>query len=529
MIRVRQISIPIENANEITIKNAIAHKLKIKREDILSYQIYKESIDARKKPTIFFVYEVNVLLQDENSILKKKLKDVFLAEDENYTFEATGKERLRHPIIVVGSGPAGLFTTYMLAKYHYPVLLIERGEKIEDRVQTVETFFETGVLNPNSNVQFGEGGAGTFSDGKLNTLVKDSHHRIRFVFETFVKFGAPKEILYQNKPHIGTDILRNVIINMRHEILKLGAQIRYDAKLTNIFTKENKLIGIEVNETEKIDTNTLVLAIGHSARDTFELLKAKNITMNPKPFAVGLRIMHPTKMINKSQYGREETILGNASYKLTYRSKSGRGVYSFCMCPGGFVVNASSEEGRLAVNGMSNYHRDEEFSNSAILVTITPDDFGTSVLDGVNYQRELEEKAYALGNGCIPIQTYGDFLANKKSSSLGEVKPIFKGKTTLSNLNPLFSLDITNSLKEGITYFGTKIKGFDREDAILAGVESRSSSPVRIERDEVLESNVKGIYPCGEGAGYAGGITSASVDGIRVFEAIASKYEGIKD
>ena len=414
---------------------------------------------------------------------------------------------------------------YLLAENGYKPLILERGEKVENRVKTVEEFFKNNKLNPESNVQFGEGGAGTFSDGKLNTLTKDKFNRCKFVFETFVSCGANEEIMYMNMPHIGTDVLRNVVINMRNKIVSMGGEFMYNTCLTNISIDSCRVKAIEVNNSMIIDTDILVLAIGHSARDTFKMLNNLGLNMEPKAFAVGVRIQHPQEMININQYGDNYyKELGPASYKLTYKAQNGRGVYSFCMCPGGYVVNASSENGRLAINGMSYYKRDSHNANSAIVVTITPDDFGSGVMDGVRYQSELEERAYNLGKGMIPIQLLRDYYDDRESTCLGRVEPIFKGKYRYANLNDLYPKYINDSLKEAFLHFGRKIKGFDDGDSIIAGIESRTSSPIRINRDVDYVSNIGGIYPCGEGAGYAGGITTSAIDGLKVAEAIISKY-----
>jgi len=525
MIRVRQVKVPILEDNESTILHRISKKLGIPKESISSYKISKKAIDAREKDNIDYIYEVDVETSLEEKILKKnKTSDILKTPVEDYHFEISGKEVCKNQIIIVGTGPAGLFCAYLLAEAGYKPLLLERGEKIEERVQTVEKFFVTNELNPNSNIQFGEGGAGTFSDGKLNTLVKDKAFRGKKVFEIFVENGAPEEILFLAKPHIGTDILRKVIISMREKIISWGGEFRYSSMLTNIEIQENKVVGIEINHQEKIPCSTLILAIGHSARETFLMLKEKGILMKPKNFAVGFRMEHPQEMINQNQYGKFAKYLPPASYKLTYQSKSGRGVYSFCMCPGGYVVNASSEEGLLAVNGMSNYKRDSRNANSAIVVTVQTKDFGEDILSGLEFQRRLEKKAYELGKGFIPIQLYKDFKENQISKSLGEVIPCTKGDYSFANLNELLEKELTDSIKEAIPFFGQKIKGFDRDDAILLGIESRTSSPVIIERNEEGVSNVLGLYPCGEGAGYAGGITTAAMDGIKVAEEIAKKY-----
>ncbi|MBQ6323489.1 MAG: NAD(P)-binding protein [Bacilli bacterium] len=523
MIRVRQVKVSIKKDNKENILKKISTKLKINSSEILNYKIVKKSLDARDKKNIFFVYEFDVCLKDEKKI--HLTNDIFIVNEENYKFEITGKEKLNDRIVIVGSGPSGLFCAYMLAEAGYKPLIIEQGEMIEDRIKTVEEFFKTNKLNPNSNVQFGEGGAGTFSDGKLNTLIKDKLNRGKKVFEIFVEAGAPEEIMYLNKPHIGTDILRKVIINIRKKIISMGGEFKYNTKLTDLVIEDDKISAIEVNNKDIINCSVLVLAIGHSARDTFKLLHDKNVLMKAKNFAVGVRIEHPQEMISKSQYGDSYKLLEPASYKLTYQTKSGRGVYSFCMCPGGFVVNASSEEGRLVVNGMSNYKRDEENANSALVVTVTASDFGNDPLAGVEFQRKLEERAYNSGNGKIPVQLYKDFVSGTITKELGNVVPNTKGEFCFADLNEVLPGYITESLKEAIPSFDKKIKGFARSDAVLLGVESRTSSPVIIVRNEFGISNVSGIYPCGEGAGYAGGITTAAIDGIKVFENIIRMYK----
>lgn len=524
MIRIRQIKIKVEEDSTEKLKEKVATKLKIKKSDICTLKINKRSIDARRKTEIYFVYEVDVRVINEKSILKKQNnKDIFLTPDEEYYFPKRGTKLLNTRPIIVGSGPAGLFCAYFLALYGYKPLIIERGEPIELRVKTVENFFKTNQLNLESNVQFGEGGAGTFSDGKLNTLVKDNGFRQKKLFEILVEAGAPRDITYLNKPHIGTDLLRKVIINLRNKIIQMGGEFLYNSCLTDFTIKNNQVVEIELNKKQKLPCEILVLAIGNSARDTFELLHHKNIKIKAKPFAVGLRIEHPQKLIDQAQYGANK-ILNRASYKLVYQSTEKRGVYSFCMCPGGYVINASSEENRLAVNGMSNYDRASLNANSAIVVTVSDKDFGSYPLAGINYQRQLEERAYKLGQGKIPIQLYKDYKNNKISNSFGQIKPVFKGRYTFANLNEIFPDYINKSLKEAIEYFATKIEGFNKDDVILAGVESRTSSPIRIERDANFMSNIKGIYPCGEGSGYAGGITTSAIDGMKISEAIAKIY-----
>ena len=528
MIRVRQIKLPIEKDTKEEIINQISKKFKIKQENIQNIKISKKSLDARQKPNLFYIYEIDIDITDETNILNKNKDNINILKtpDEKYILPSKGNIKLTKQPIIIGSGPAGLFCAYLLSELGYNPLIIERGEQLEKRIKTVENFWETGKLNNNSNVQFGEGGAGTFSDGKLNTLTKDKENRCKKVFETFVECGANEDILYLNNPHIGTDILREVVINLRNKIINNGGKFLYNSCLTNVNIVDNKIKSIEINNKEIIDTDILVLAIGHSARDTFEMLLNKGINMESKPFAVGLRVQHPQELINKNQYGDNyPKYLPSANYKLTYKSTSGRGVYSFCMCPGGYVVNASSEEGRTVINGMSYRDRNSDNANSAIVVTISPDDYGNKPLDGVKFQRELEEKTYQLGNGKIPIQLLKDFHNNVENYNLGNTKPMFKGNYKFANLNNIFPTYITESLKESFIYFDTKIKGFNQDDTILAGIESRTSSPVKIHRNDDFVSNVEGIYPCGEGAGYAGGITTSAIDGLKVAESIIKKYK----
>ena len=439
---------------------------------------------------------------------------------------------------MIGTGPAGLFCGYALARMGYRPILLERGASMEERQKDVQDFWETGKLNPESNVQFGEGGAGTFSDGKLNTLVHDTHNRGKEVLRLFVKYGAPGSILYDAKPHIGTDILAKVVKNIREAIISMGGEVRFHTKVTGIRTKRNidfsdepalAMLHLEDTRTkigEDLLTDVAVLAIGHSARDTFGLLNLSDIRMEPKPFAVGVRVEHPQDMIDESQYGKNAPdCLPAAAYKLTAKTKEGRGVYTFCMCPGGYVVNASSEENRLAVNGMSYSGRNGKNANSAVIVTVSPEDFPEKgILGGLAFQRQLEQAAFAEGQGKIPVQLFGDFKKNVPSSSAGTIAPQMKGTYSWGNVRSIFPEFIAKSLEEGITEFGKKIPGYDRDDAVLSGVESRTSSPVRILRDDTLQSSVKGLYPCGEGAGYAGGITSAAMDGLKVAEAVSQKY-----
>ncbi len=525
MIRVRQIKVEINNDSFDIVQKKVPTKLKLSFKDSKDMTIVKKSIDARDKNSVLFNYEVNVLLVDEEKYLKKnKSSDIAKIEDVIYKSPKSGRVLLKNRPVVVGAGPCGLFCTLILAENGYNPILIERGERVEDRTNTVEQFWKRGILNTESNVCFGEGGAGTFSDGKLNTLVNDKEGRIKKVYDTFIQCGAPIEISYDSKPHIGSNALKDVIKNLRNRILKLGGTILYHSCLTNVEIVDNKIESIVINKRKRVPCDCLVLAIGHSARDTIEMLYDKGLNMESKAFAVGLRVQHSQKMISESQYGKFAKDLPPASYKLTYQASNNRGVYTFCMCPGGYVVNSSCEEGHLMINGMSNHERDSENANSAVVVTVDKKDFGPNPLDGMKYQRQLEALAFRKGNGKIPVQLLGDYKKNKISDHFGGINPVFKGKTSFANLNEIFPYYINDSIKEAMDDFGKKIKGFNNPDTILAGIESRTSSAIRMERDKDLVSNIKGIYPSGEGAGYSGGITTSAIDGIRTAEKIIEKY-----
>ncbi len=498
-------------------------------------QIRKQSIDARRKNEVAYVYTVDVAVaqaaeKQEEKILKRvNNKNIMLTKEPKYRCRASGELPLKSRPVIVGSGPAGLFCAYQLALCGYAPLVLERGKCVEERQADVAHFWETGILDPSSNVQFGEGGAGTFSDGKLNTLVKDTFGRSRYVLETFVDCGAGADILYVNKPHIGTDALHTAIQSLRGEILRLGGTFSFETCLTDISVEDKKVSAITIKTKDgeqKLRTDLLVLAIGHSARDTFEMLYQRQLQMEAKPFAVGFRIEHPQQMMNEHQYkGADMRYLPPADYKVTANFENGRGVYSFCMCPGGYVVNASSEEGRLAVNGMSYRKRDGQNANSAIIVSVTPQDFADATpLGGIAFQRRLEEKAYRIGNGKIPQQLYGDYAAGRLSSGYGDFPSQTKGAAVFADLGTLLPDGMKQPFIRGMERFSRLIPGFDRYDAILSGIESRTSSPVRIVRDAQFMSNIAGIYPCGEGAGYAGGIMSAAMDGLKVAEAIAARY-----
>lgn len=534
MIRIQQLKLSLEHDQQIIenkIENKIRHVLRLSADQKFTYEIVKRSIDARKKPDIYEVYTVDVSMSGEKKLVKGlRRPDVLLVKRARYHFPKPGTQPLTAPPVIVGAGPAGLFCAYELALHGYRPLVLERGKRVEDRVRDVSKFWESGVLDPSSNVQFGEGGAGTFSDGKLNTMVKDTFGRGRHVLELFCKFGAPSEILYESKPHIGTDILAEVIRNMREEILRLGGKFLFESRMSDLRIEDGRLKSLTVSGVhgdKQIDTDVAVLALGHSARDTFELLERRGFAMEPKAFAVGFRVEHPQAMINESQYGAgaDMTHLPAAPYKVTANFPGQRGVYSFCMCPGGYVVNASSEERRLAVNGMSYYRRDSANANAAVIVSVTPADFpDAGALAGVTFQRMLEKKAFELGGGKIPQQLYGDFKERRCSRAYGDFGSCAKGAVAFGALHELLTPELNRCFIAGMEQFGMRLRGFDRSDAILSGVESRTSSPLRILRDEAFESTWKGVYPCGEGAGYAGGITSAAMDGIKVAEGIAAKY-----
>lgn len=540
MIRINQMKLNIEHTSD-DFEHKILKTLCIKKEELQGFQIRKQSIDARKKPVLYYVYSVDVQVRDETKV-KKTVKNnqiQFQVKPDSYHFEVKGTEELTHRPVIIGTGPAGLFCGYMLAAHGYQPILLERGADVDQRTKDVEAFWENGQLNLSSNVQFGEGGAGTFSDGKLNTLVKDKFGRNHEVLRIFAEHGAPESITYESKPHIGTDVLSAVVKEMRKYICAHGGEVRFHSQVTDIQTHSDngqkilrklKIYDSQKKEIYLLDTDLAVFAIGHSARDTFSMLYQHGLPMQPKAFAVGVRIEHPQEMINQDQYGKNyPSFLPAAPYKLTANLDNGRGVYTFCMCPGGYVVNASSEEHRLAVNGMSYSRRDSQNANTAVIVTVSTDDFGSDhPLAGVEFQRKLEEAAYLEGNGKVPVQLFGDFCENRPSVQLGTVTPHIKGMYQLANVRNIFPEFIAESLTEGIQIFDHKLPGYARCDAVISGVESRTSSPVRLIRDQSLQSEIRGIYPCGEGAGYAGGITSAAMDGIKAAEMIASVYHPFK-
>ena len=527
MIRIRGITLPFDHAEE-ALNISILERLGIAEHELVDFAIVRKSIDARRKSNIVAVYTIDAELENEPELLLRFAEDIRISVTPqlNYQLPTGGSIPSRGPV-VVGSGPCGLFVGVILAQMGFKPILIERGKDVEARVKDVHNFWRNGQLDQESNVQFGEGGAGTFSDGKLTTGVKDKYNRLRKVLEEFVKAGAPEEILYQAKPHIGTDNLVKIVRNLRNTIISLGGQVRCETKLTGIKIKDGRVAGAILNRAEVIETDNIVLALGHSARDTFEMLGQLDIPIEAKPFSMGVRIEHPQQLIDKAQYGRFAScrLLGPADYKLVYHRKNSRSAYTFCMCPGGEVIACSSEPAGVVTNGMSFYSRNRPNANSALLVGVAPGDFGsTEPLAGIEFQRKWEQKAFETGgsNYFAPVQLVGDFLAGRPSNYLGQVIPSYSPGTTLCDLAECLPGFVVETLRLAISQMEKKLKGFAMNDAVMTAVESRSSSPIRIVRDETFQSPaVKGLYPAGEGAGYAGGIISTAIDGIRIAEAIS--------
>lgn len=520
MIRINNIKLKIDCDD---INSAVCRSLKITPESIIELHIRRKSIDARKKNDIHYLYTVDVVVKNEQNVLKKcRNKNASVSSYKKYVIPDI-KVNIKYRPVVVGFGPAGMFAGLVLAQRGLNPIILERGKNVDNRTEDVEKFWSGGKFNPESNVQFGEGGAGTFSDGKLTTRIKDA--RCGYITECFVKAGAPVEISYDAKPHIGTDKLKTVVKNIRNEIIALGGEVRFESKLTDILFENDSVTAAVINGSDIIKTNDLILAVGHSARDTFKMLHEKKVILEQKPFAAGVRIEHRQCDINNAQYGDDANKLSPADYMLTYTTKEGRGVYSFCMCPGGYVVSAASEEGRLVVNGMSEYARDGENANSALLVQVYPEDFDSgNPLAGIEFQRKIEELAFVAGgkNYNAPVQRYEDFKLGRITKIEGNVKHSYKPNIKFADLNKVLPKFISDSIKEAIPEMGKKLRGFDCDDALLTGVETRSSSPVRITRtsENGMSININGLYPAGEGAGYAGGIISAAADGVRQAENI---------
>ena len=548
MIRISQLKLPCGHS-EADLEEKIRKTIKLKDRDTVRYRIRKHSIDARKKPQLFDIYTVDADLKmgikaERKLAAKLRNRNIAVVEESGYQFPPAGGEKMNTRPVVIGAGPAGLFCALMLAEHGYRPILLERGRCVEERAKDIDRYWESGKLDPSSNVQFGEGGAGTFSDGKLNTQINDKTGRSEKVLQVFTEAGAPEDIRYESKPHIGTDLLRVVIPAIRNRILAAGGDVRFEAQVTDLVIEDGSVRALVLADGSQLRTDTVVLAPGHSARDTIASLFQRGVPMEPKAFAVGLRVSHPQSLIDRAQYGvweREEMRelgLSAAPYKLTAKAASGRGVYSFCMCPGGYIVDASSEPSRIAVNGMSEHARGSGRANSAIVCTVGPEEYGTEhPLSGMYFQQELEEKAYRIGQGAIPVQRYIRMKENFEKRRNGEPVPAdspdpyltshdlcIRGRWTPADLSELLPRALTADFIEGMEEFDHKIPGFAGEEAFAAGIESRTSSPVRIPRGEDLQSRIRGLYPCGEGAGYAGGIMSAAMDGIRVAEAIRMRF-----
>ncbi len=551
MIRINQIKIPIfeigsDKEREISVvSKKAAALLKCRQKDIRKLQIVKKSADARDKDNILFVYSIAVRLHDSITGPSAETEGSYIARLKNKNIVQETKAPLVIPKIsssaqpiIIGSGPCGLFAALTLTESGFKPIILERGFDEAERRRRTELFFETGKLDPDCNIQFGEGGAGTFSDGKLNTGIKDRGGFIDYVLRSFVKFGADESIIYDQKPHVGTDVLCDIVRNIREYITAKGAAYIFGARFDGIAAKDNSLTAVYYTDVKSgkrhcIDTDCAVLGIGHSARDTYEMLKETGIDMERKAFAVGVRIQHPQRLIDSSLYGEDrlsekEEILGPAAYKLTHRAENGRNIYSFCMCPGGHVVNSSSEPERLCINGMSYNKRDSGVANSALIVNVTPEDFPTDdVLSGIEFQRILENKAYEAAAGVIPCETFREFKCHDKNPScVSEFPTEFLGYSAAADVRGILPEYVGDAVEDGIKAFAKNIKDFDNDNAVIAGIEARTSSPVRILRnDERYAPKLKGLYPAGEGAGYAGGITSAAVDGIKTALAIIEKHQ----
>ncbi|WP_207877386.1 NAD(P)/FAD-dependent oxidoreductase [Pseudomonas sp. 32_A] len=535
MLRITELKLPLDHPDE-ALREAIVQRLGIRDKQLLSFNLFKRSYDARKKNSeLLFIYTIDLEASNEAELLSKFADDrnIGPAPDVTYKFVGQAPADLQERPIVVGFGPCGIFAGLLLAQMGFKPIILERGKEVRQRTKDTWGLWRKSVLNPESNVQFGEGGAGTFSDGKLYSQIKDPQHHGRKVLEEFVKAGAPDEILYINKPHIGTFRLTGMVEQMRQDMIALGAEVRFQQKVTDLLIEDGQLTGVVLESGEQLHSRHVVLALGHSARDTFRMLHAKGVYMEAKPFSVGFRIEHPQTLIDKARLGKYagHPKLGAADYKLVYHAKNGRSVYSFCMCPGGTVVAATSEPGRVVTNGMSQYSRNERNANSGIVVGIDPErDYPGGPLAGIELQERLEAHAYVMGgsNYQAPAQLVGDFVAGRPSTALGSVEPSYKPGVTLGDLAPSLPDFAIEAIREALPAFDRQIKGYNLHDAVLTGIETRTSSPLRITRGEDFQSlNLKGLFPAGEGAGYAGGILSAGVDGIRIAEAVARDMLGL--
>jgi len=527
MLRITELKLPL-NHPENMLKSAIIDRLGILAKELITYTIFRQGFDARKRNAILAVYTVDIETANEQAILKRLQDDphISLTPDCTYRFVTQAPKNLTSRPVIIGTGPCGLFAGLILAQMGFRPIILERGKAVRERTKDTFGLWRKSVFNPESNVQFGEGGAGTFSDGKLHTQIKDPNHYGRKVLTEFVKAGAPPEILYLSKPHIGTFRLVGVVEQLRATIESLGGEIRFQSKVDDIIIDNEQVRGVTLASGETINTDHVLLAVGHSARDTFKMLYDRGVYIEAKPFSIGFRIEHPQSLIDTCRWGDNagNPLLGAADYKLVHHCRNGRSVYSFCMCPGGTVVAATSEAGHVVTNGMSQYSRNERNANSGIVVGITPDDYPGHPLAGIDFQRRLEAQAFKLGGETYeaPGQLVGDFLAERPSTELGSVQPSYTPGVHLCDLSSALPEYAITAIREAIPVFDKKIKGFAMNDAVLTAVETRTSSPIRIKRNEHYQSlNVKGLYPAGEGAGYAGGILSAAVDGIKVAEAVA--------
>ncbi|UXZ95199.1 NAD(P)/FAD-dependent oxidoreductase [Pseudomonas phytophila] len=535
MLRITELKLPIDHPDE-DLRPALLQRLGIASDELLEFTLFKRSYDARKKSSeLCFIYTIDFEVRDEAALLLRLADDRHLnpAPDVSYKVVGHAPEGLTERPVVVGFGPCGIFAGLLLAQMGFKPIILERGKEVRQRTKDTWGLWRKNVLNPESNVQFGEGGAGTFSDGKLYSQIKDPKFHGRKVLHEFVKAGAPEEILYVSKPHIGTFRLTGVVENMRHQIEALGGEVRFEQRVTDVLIDNGQLQGVVLDGGERIDSRHVIMALGHSARDTFRMLHSRGVYMEAKPFSVGFRIEHPQSLIDRARLGKYagHPKLGAADYKLVHHAKNGRSVYSFCMCPGGTVVAATSEPNRVVTNGMSQYSRNERNANSGIVVGITPEDYPGSPLAGIELQERLESHAYVLGGSTYeaPAQLVGDFIAGKTSQALGSVEPSYKPGVKLVDLADALPAYAIEAIREALPAFDKQIKGFALHDAVLTGIETRTSAPLRITRNESMQSlNVKGLFPAGEGAGYAGGILSAGVDGIRIAEALARSILGIE-